>query len=171
MENRVMEDIRDSLRGDYIWSEAYGQQRPAWSHNRQMWIPLPITWQMSTPQAIRHRWMNLRACYIKTSRRKQPPLMEMRNRAVHRWDWAYGMLPSVPCLRKEAWRHPTATPHLQLTVRDFSQFAVRTAIPIIREMVIWSLPWLRTVAICWQPQRDFRYWIRRDVPLSLVITM
>ena len=33
---------------------------------------------------------------------KQPPLMEMRNRAVHRWDWAYGMLPSVPCLRKEA---------------------------------------------------------------------
>ena len=29
MENRVMEDIRDSLRGDYIWSEAYGQQRPA----------------------------------------------------------------------------------------------------------------------------------------------
>ena len=27
--NQVMDDIRDSLRGDYIWSEAYGQQRPA----------------------------------------------------------------------------------------------------------------------------------------------
>ena len=29
MENRIMDDIRDSVRGDYIWSEAYGQQRPA----------------------------------------------------------------------------------------------------------------------------------------------
>lgn len=26
--NQVMDDVRDSLRGDYIWSEAYGQQRP-----------------------------------------------------------------------------------------------------------------------------------------------
>ena len=27
--NQVMDDIRDIVRGDYIWSEAYGQQRPA----------------------------------------------------------------------------------------------------------------------------------------------
>ena len=56
---------------------------------------------------------------------KQPPLMEMRNRAVHRWDWAYGMLPSVPCLGRKPDGIRTATPHLQLTVKGI--FAVRGA--------------------------------------------